>query len=102
MAQDAPERDEPETPPDAAETTDAAEGETAEVEFPPPDLTAPQLTIRAILTGMVLGGILSLCNVYAGLKIGWGFNMSITAMLLGFGLFKALEKGALHARIVPV
>ncbi|MAT28761.1 MAG: peptide transporter [Sandaracinus sp.] len=94
MAQDAPERDEPETPPDAAETTDAAEGETAEVEFPPPDLTAPQLTIRAILTGMVLGGILSLCNVYAGLKIGWGFNMSITAMLLGFGLFKALEKGA--------
>jgi hypothetical protein len=28
---------------------------------------------------MVLGGVLSLCNVYTALKIGWGTNMSITA-----------------------
>lgn len=41
---------------------------------------------------MVLGGILSLCNIYSGLKIGWGFNMSITAMLLSFGLYKSLER----------
>ena len=63
-----------------------------EVVFPIPDLTAPQLTIRAVVTGMVLGGALSICNVYTGLKIGWGFNMSIPAMLIGFGLFKSLEK----------
>jgi len=56
-----------------------------ETGFPPVNLVDPQLTIRAVLTGMVLGGILSLCNIYSGLKIGWGFNMSITAMLLGFG-----------------
>ena len=59
--------------------------------FPPVNTTDPQLTVRAIVTGMVLGGILSLCNIYAGLKIGWGFNMSITAMLLSFGLYKSLE-----------
>ena len=41
---------------------------------------------------MVLGGVLSLCNIYSGLKIGWGFNMSITAMLLSFGLYRSLER----------
>jgi OPT family oligopeptide transporter len=56
--------------------------------YPEPDLTSPQFTIRAILTGMLLGGLLSLCNVYMGLKIGWGFNMSITAALLSFGIYR--------------
>ncbi len=50
-----------------------------------------ELTIRAVLTGAVLGGVLSLCNIYSGLKIGWGFNMSITAALLGFGLWRAVQ-----------
>ncbi len=53
---------------------------------------APQLTVRAVLTGMLLGGVLSLCNIYSGLKIGWGFNMSITAMLLSFGCYKGLAR----------
>ncbi len=57
--------------------------------YPPLDRSSPQLTVRAVLTGMVLGGVLSLCNVYAGLKVGWGFNMSITAALLAFGLWSA-------------
>ena len=34
--------------------------------YPPLNLDAPQLTIRAVVTGMLLGGILSLCNVYMG------------------------------------
>lgn len=58
----------------------------------PLDLVSPQLTIRAIATGMFLGGILSLCNIYAGLKIGWGFNMSITAALLSYGFWELLHK----------
>ena len=45
----------------------------------------PELTVRAVLTGMLLGAMLAPSNIYAGLKIGWGFNMSITAALLGFG-----------------
>ena len=59
----------------------------------PPPASAPQFTLRAIITGMVLGGVLSLCNIYAGLKIGWGFNMSITAALLSYGVFSALRAG---------
>src|SRR3546814_9837073 len=30
---------------------------------------APELTVRAILTGMLLGALLTPCNVYSGLKI---------------------------------
>ncbi len=50
-----------------------------------------QLTVRAVLTGMLLGGVLSLCNIYVGLKIGWGMGMSITAALLGYGLWQLLK-----------
>ncbi len=50
-----------------------------------------ELTVRAVATGAGLGAILSLCNIYSGLKIGWGFNMSITAALLGFGLWRGLQ-----------
>ncbi|MEE4144875.1 MAG: OPT family oligopeptide transporter [Halieaceae bacterium] len=49
-----------------------------------------ELTPRAILTGICLGAVLTPCNVYAGLKIGWSFNMSITALLLGFLLWRLL------------
>ena len=59
--------------------------------FPTPNTTTPQLTFRAIATGMVLGALLTPCNIYSGLKIGWTFNMSITAALLSFAFWKALE-----------
>ncbi len=51
-----------------------------------------QLTLRAILTGMVFGSILSLCNLYVGLKIGWGIGMSLTAALLAFGFWQILQQ----------
>jgi uncharacterized oligopeptide transporter (OPT) family protein len=47
-----------------------------------------QLTLRAVFTGMLLGGGLSLCNIYTGLKVGWGLSMSITAALLAFGFWQ--------------
>lgn len=77
------------TPPAPASSTPT--GASIELQPVPMDFTSPQLTARAVVTGMVLGGTLSLCNIYAGLKIGWGFNMSITAMLLAFGLWKIPE-----------
>lgn len=72
------------------EKTESA-NEASALEFPPLDLTARQLTVRAILTGMVLGGLLSFCNVYAGLKIGWGFNMSVTAAVMSFGFYRVMH-----------
>ncbi len=66
-------------------------------EYPPVNREAAQLTIRAVVTGMILGGVLSLCNVYSGLLIGWGFNMSITAALLGFGFWQTL-RAVIHSK----
>ena len=48
------------------------------------------LTIRALLTGATLAGVFSLCNIYSGLKIGWGFNMSIPSALVGFAFWNSL------------
>jgi putative OPT family oligopeptide transporter len=40
---------------------------------------------------MMLGATLTLCNIYTGLKVGWGTNMSITAVLLGYAIWSALR-----------
>lgn len=73
-------------------------GAEIDLEYPAVDLSVPQFTVRAVLTGMVLGALLSLCNIYAGLKIGWGFNMSIAAALLSYGFWGAMSglTGARH------
>ncbi|MDO6712142.1 OPT family oligopeptide transporter [Aliiglaciecola sp. 2_MG-2023] len=54
--------------------------------------TQPELTLRALITGMFLGILLTPCNIYSGLKIGWTFNMSITAALLSFGFWSLLHQ----------
>jgi uncharacterized oligopeptide transporter (OPT) family protein len=51
-----------------------------------------ELSLRAVLTGAVLGILLTPSNVYAGLKIGWSFNMSIIALLVGFGIWQSLAR----------
>lgn len=53
---------------------------------------SPQLTVRSIVTGMVIGAILTPCNVYSGLKIGWSFNMSIAAALISFAFWKGATR----------
>src|SRR5438045_1121436 len=51
--------------------------------------TLPQLTWRAVIMGSALGGILSLTNLYIGLKAGWQFGVSITACILSFAIWNA-------------
>lgn len=64
---------------------------SAATTYPPIDRIAPQATLRAVLTGMLLGAVLALCNIYSGLKIGWSSNMSVTAALLGFGAWQLIR-----------
>lgn len=52
----------------------------------------PQLTLRAVLMGMFLGGVMSLSNLYVGLKTGWGLGVAITACILSFSLGRTLQK----------
>jgi uncharacterized oligopeptide transporter (OPT) family protein len=52
----------------------------------------PQLTIRSGLTGMGLGAVLSLTNIYVGAKTGWTLGVGITSVILAFAMFKVLSK----------
>ncbi|MEY4631756.1 MAG: hypothetical protein RIQ81_1876 [Pseudomonadota bacterium] len=52
----------------------------------------PQLTLRSALTGMILGGVLSLTNLYVGIKTGWTLGVGITSVILAFAFFKVLSK----------
>jgi putative OPT family oligopeptide transporter len=51
-----------------------------------------QLTWRAVLIGSCLGGVLSLTNLYIGLKAGWGFGVAITACILSYAIWTGLLK----------
>ena len=54
-----------------------------------------QLSVRSIVTGMLIGGVMSVSNLYVGLKTGWGLGVTITASIIAYAVFQALE------RIVP-
>ncbi|MEZ4222831.1 MAG: OPT family oligopeptide transporter [Polyangiaceae bacterium] len=52
----------------------------------------PQLTVRSALTGMFLGGMLSLTNLYVGAKTGWTLGVGITSVILAFAMFRVLSR----------
>lgn len=52
----------------------------------------PQLTLRSALTGMLLGGVLSLTNMYIGIKTGWTLGVGISSVIISFAFFKLMSK----------
>jgi OPT family oligopeptide transporter len=56
----------------------------------------PQLTLRAVGMGSVLGFFLAFTNLYIGLKTGWHLGVAITASILSFSIWTTL----LRARVV--
>ena len=52
---------------------------------------AVQLSPRAVITGMIIGGVMSISNLYVGLTTGWGLGVTITACIIAFAVFKFLE-----------
>ncbi len=58
----------------------------------------PQLTLRAVLMGGVLGMLMAASNLYTTLAIGWAFGVAITACVMSFviwNLFRAISGGNL-------
>ncbi len=51
-----------------------------------------QLTWRAVLMGTVLGGVLSLTNLYIGLKAGWAFGVAITACIVSYASWSFFQR----------
>jgi len=52
----------------------------------------PELTLRALVPGILLGVVIVAYNVYMGLRTGWGEGGSILAAILGFALMRALRQ----------
>ena len=52
---------------------------------------ARQLTLRAAVLGMILGGVLSCTNLISALKTGWSFGVTITAGILAYVIANVLS-----------
>ncbi|MBI3543927.1 MAG: OPT/YSL family transporter, partial [Deltaproteobacteria bacterium] len=52
----------------------------------------PQLNARSAITGMLLGGVLSLTNLYVGIRTGWTLGVGITSVILSFAIFKLFAR----------
>ena len=50
-----------------------------------------QLTVRAVITGCLIGGLVSMMNIYFGLKTGWSIGGSLIAAILAFAVFSGLR-----------
>jgi len=48
---------------------------------------ARQLTARAVIAGMLIGGLMCLSNLYVVLKTGWSLGVTVTACILAFAIF---------------
>ena len=48
----------------------------------------PQLTLRAVIMGTVIGCVMAFSNLYVGLKAGWGLNVAITACIISYTTFR--------------
>ena len=50
-----------------------------------------QLTVRSVITGMLLGGLMALSNLYVSLKSGWSLGVTVTAAILAFGIWSGIR-----------
>lgn len=62
----------------------------------------PQLTVRAVVMGGLLGMMMSAANLYTTLAIGWAFGVAITACVMSFVLWNLVSmlSGKWPSRIV--
>ncbi|KAJ1912563.1 OPT super [Tieghemiomyces parasiticus] len=63
-----------------------------EAAFLPIDDTGPHFTWRSVFVGLAIGCLLCFSNMYFGLQTGWISMMSLQSSLVGFVLFKLLER----------
>jgi len=51
----------------------------------------PQFTVRAVVMGALLGGVMALTNLYVALKIGFTSGVAITACILSYSIWRGLR-----------
>ncbi len=55
----------------------------------------PNLTVRAVIAGVLIGAVMCLSNLYVFFKTGWSLGVTLTACILAFGTFQVLHKSQL-------
>ena len=63
---------------------------------------APNLTVRAVVVGMLIGAVMCLSNLYVFFKTGWSMGVTLTACILAFGAFQGLGALGLAKRPLGV
>ncbi|MEZ4398532.1 MAG: OPT family oligopeptide transporter [Kofleriaceae bacterium] len=79
---------EPTSPPATAVDDDDPETRWLRTTYKP---DAPNLTIRAVVVGAVIGAVMCLSNLYVFFKTGWSMGVTLTACILAFAAFEALK-----------
>lgn len=51
----------------------------------------PQLTLRAVIMGAVIGMAMSISNLYTTIKLGWAFGVAITACILSYVFWNSIR-----------
>jgi putative OPT family oligopeptide transporter len=84
-----------ESPPETAEETDIIRSDSESEEYWYEHVyqgdKVPQLTLRAVLMGGLLGAIMSISNLYTMIKVGWAFGVAITACVLSFVIWRVVR-----------
>ncbi|KAK4465067.1 OPT oligopeptide transporter protein-domain-containing protein [Cladorrhinum samala] len=58
------------------------------------------LTIRAVVTGCILGSLVAASNLYLGLKTGFTFGANMFGAIFGYGILKFMEKSGKQVPII--
>ncbi len=53
------------------------------------------LTVRAVIAGVLIGAVMCLSNLYVFFKTGWSLGVTLTACILAFGLFQVTSAARL-------
>ncbi len=64
----------------------------------PTSSSPSELTVRAVIAGMLLGVVMCLSNLYVFFKTGWSMGVTITAAILAFALFGGLRAAGIAKR----
>ena len=62
----------------------------------------PNLTLRGVIAGILIGFVMCLSNVYVFFKTGWSLGVTLTACILAFALFQILHAARITKRPLGV
>ena len=62
----------------------------------------PNLTVRAVIVGALIGAVMCLSNIYVFFKTGWSIGVTLTACILAFAIFQAMHKAGITRRPLGV